>query len=387
MNTNPFLTFGGGGCNPDSRRKAGTISSKKPRQSTTNPTALVIRGLTAGGDAVEGVKARPVGRIECAQRSPEKPSLMLFILLGVILLYFGAEGLVRGSASLAARVGISPLIAGLTVVAFGTSAPELSVSVSSALTGRPDIALGNVIGSNIFNIAVILGLAAIIRPLQIHLSVIRRDIPVMIGALLVAFLLIVSGGVSRSSGIGLLVILSLYLLFTIRSAKKVQANEVDEFLEVSTIMSKSWVIDGGVLLAGLGTLLVGSRLFVDGATSLAKSLGVSDAIIGLTVVAAGTSLPELATSVVAAFRKQSDIAIGNVVGSNIFNVFCILGVTAVVAPISTSEIGIRDGLIMLVLGVLLLPFALTGRQFSRGEGAVLLGSYVVYLFFLWPAPK
>lgn len=310
---------------------------------------------------------------------------MLFILIGVVLLYFGAEGLVRGSASLASRVGISPLIAGLTIVAFGTSAPELSVSVSSALTGRPDIALGNVIGSNIFNIAVILGIAALIQPLQIHLSVIRRDIPVMIAATLIVFFLILSGGVPQVAGVGLLVGLGVYLVVTIRSAKETQVVGQGEVVEAPPLLTKSWVIDALVLVAGLGTLIVGSRLFVDGATSLAKSLGVSDAVIGLTVVAAGTSLPELATSVVAALRKQSDIAIGNVVGSNIFNVFCILGVTATVSPINSSEIGLRDGAVMLILGVVLLPFALTGRRISRGEGAVLLASYAVYLFFLWPA--
>lgn len=310
---------------------------------------------------------------------------MLFIIIGVVLLYFGAEGLVRGSASLASRVGISPLIAGLTIVAFGTSAPELSVSVSSALSGRPDIALGNVVGSNIFNIAVILGIAALIQPLQIHLSVIRRDIPVMIAASLIVFFLILSGGVPQIAGCGLLVCLGAYLLVTIRSAKETQVMGGGEVVEAPPLLSKSWLIDAVILVAGLGTLVAGSRLFVDGATSLAKSLGVSDAVIGLTVVAAGTSLPELATSVLAAFRKQSDIAIGNVVGSNIFNVFCILGITATVSPINSSEIGLLDGSAMLLLGVVLLPFALTGRRISRAEGAVLLATYGVYLFFLWPS--
>ncbi len=309
---------------------------------------------------------------------------MLLIIIGAVLLYFGAEGLVRGSASLATRVGISPLIAGLTIVAFGTSAPELSVSVSSALEGHSDIALGNVIGSNIFNIAVILGIAALIQPLQIHFAVIRRDIPVMIATSVIAFALILYGSFSRLAGLGLLLGLVLYLYFTIRSAKSVTGNAEEESIEPPPLLSKSWVIDALVLVAGLGVLLVGSRLFVDGATSFAKTLGVSDAVIGLTVVAAGTSLPELATSVVAAFRKQSDIAIGNVVGSNIFNVFCILGVTATVTPINASEIGMRDGTVMLILGVILLPFALTGRRISRGEGAVFIGIYAAYLFLLWP---
>jgi len=310
---------------------------------------------------------------------------MLFIIIGAVLLYFGAEGLVRGSASLAARAGISPLIAGLTIVAFGTSAPELSVSLSAALGGNPDISLGNVVGSNIFNIAVILGIAALIQPLKIHLNVIRRDIPVMIASSAIAFGLILYGGFSRLAGIGLFLGLIFYLISAIRSGKSESGSADEAAIDTPPLLSKSWMIDTVVLVAGLGVLLVGSRLFVDGATSLAKSWGVSDAVIGLTVVAAGTSLPELATSVVAAVRKQSDIAIGNIVGSNIFNVLCILGVTATVSPIHASGIGMLDAGVMLFLSILLLPFALTKRKISRVEGAVFIGIYSVYLFMLWPA--
>jgi cation:H+ antiporter len=309
---------------------------------------------------------------------------MLLIITGAILLYFGAQGLVRGSASLATRVGVSPLVAGLTIVAFGTSAPELSVSLSSALGGHADIALGNVIGSNIFNIAVILGIAALIQPLKIHLSVIRRDIPVMIACSAIACALIVSGSFTMIAGIGLLVGLLAYLFFTVKSEKIATQEGDSALIDAPPLLSKSWVIDSLVLLTGLGVLVCGSQLFVDGATSLAKSLGVSDAVIGLTVVAAGTSLPELATSVVAALRKQSDIAIGNVVGSNIFNILCILGVTASVTPIDTSGISFLDGCVMLSLGIILLPFALTGRSISRAEGAIFLVVYGVYLFLLWP---
>ena len=315
--------------------------------------------------------------------SPGKYS-MLSIITGAILLYFGAVGLVRGSASLATRVGISPLIAGLTIVAFGTSAPELSVSLSSALRGHADIALGNVIGSNIFNIAVILGITALIHPLQIHLSVIRRDIAVMILSSAIAFGFILYAGFSRFAGVGLLLGLILYLVSAIRSGKNVSNNSDETSINTPPLLSKSWWIDSLILMAGLGILIIGSRLFVDGATSLAKSLGVSDAVIGLTVVAAGTSLPELATSIVAALRRQSDIAIGNIVGSNIFNILCILGVTASVTPIDASEIGIRDGFVMLFLSILLLPFALTNRTISRGEGAVFIAVYAGYLFLLWP---
>ncbi len=309
---------------------------------------------------------------------------MLLIVIGAILLYLGAEGLVRGSASLATRVGVSPLVAGLTIVAFGTSAPELSVSLSSALGGHADIALGNVVGSNIFNIAIILGIAALIQPLGIHLSVIRRDVPVMVACSAIAFALILYGSFSRLSGVGLLLGLACYLFLTVRSERLASRNSEADLVEKPPLLSQSWGLDFLVLAAGLGILVFGSRLFVDGATTLAKTLGVSDAVIGLTVVAAGTSLPELATSVVAALRKQSDIAIGNVVGSNIFNVLCILGVTASVSPIDASGIELRDGCVMVLLSIILLPFALTGRRISRVEGAVFVGIYAVYLFLLWP---
>ena len=206
----------------------------------------------------------------------------------------------------------------------------------------------------------------------------------MMASSAIAFGLIIYGGFSRLAGVGLLLGLVFYLIAAIRSGRNVTGSTDAASIDTPPLLSKSWLIDSAVLVAGLGILIVGSRLFVDGATSLTKSLGVSDAVIGLTVVAAGTSLPELATSVVAAVRRQSDIAIGNVVGSNIFNVLCILGVTATVSPISASGIGMRDAGVMLFLGILLLPFAMTNRKISRGEGAVFIGIYGAYLFLLWP---
>ncbi len=332
-----------------------------------------------------------LGRIHCgnprlrtASFPSQKTSIMLFIIIGIILLYFGAEGLVRSSASLATRLGISPLIAGLTIVAFGTSAPELSVSLSAALGGNPDIAMGNVVGSNIFNIAVILGIAALIMPIKVQLSVIRRDIPVMIACSLAAFALIAYGEVTRLAGMLLFLGLAFYVVMAIRSEKRETGVADAALIDPPPLLSKNWLIDAAVLLVGLGILILGSQLFVDGATSLAEAWGVSDAIIGLTVVAAGTSLPELATSIVAAVRKQSDIAIGNIVGSNIFNVLCILGVTATVSPIHVSGIGMLDAGVMIFLSILLLPFAFTQKKISRVEGTVFLGIYGVYLFLLWP---
>ncbi|MFD2256474.1 calcium/sodium antiporter [Luteolibacter algae] len=310
---------------------------------------------------------------------------MFLIIIGGLLLFFGAEGLVRGSASLALRLGVHPLIAGLTVVAFGTSAPELSVSVSAALEGRGGIAIGNIVGSNIFNIAVILGIASLINPLGIHLDILKRDIPVLIGTSLVGMFLIASGNVTRVAGILLVIGLLIYLFFTIKAARKSFAASGAPPGEVDLQPSKSILIDLVFVAGGLALLVYGSGLFVDGATFLAKKIGISDAIIGLTIVAAGTSLPELATSVVAAFRKQSDIAIGNVVGSNIFNILCILGLTASVSgDIDSSGFELRDGLVMLGLSCLLLPFSMSGMKISRWEGSVLLLCYLGYLMVLWP---
>jgi cation:H+ antiporter len=310
---------------------------------------------------------------------------MFFILIGGILLFFGAEGLVRGSVSLALRVGIHPLVAGLTVVAFGTSAPELSVSMASAFEGRGAIAIGNIIGSNIFNIAVILGIAAMIQPMKIHLDVLKRDIPVMLVVALIGGALVASGNVTRLSGSLLFIALLGYLIYTVRAAKRDLSGEQIITEEAPKKPSASCWLDVVFVLGGLGLLVYGADMLVEGATAFAKGLGVSDAVIGLTVVAAGTSLPELATSLVAAFKKESDIAIGNVVGSNIFNILGILGLTAVVSgTMDASEIGLRDSAVMLGLSALLLPFALTGRSISRVEGLILVLCYGAYLFLLWP---
>lgn len=310
---------------------------------------------------------------------------MFLILIGGILLFFGAEGLVRGSVSLALRVGMHPLIAGLTVVAFGTSAPELSVSMASAFDGRGAIAIGNIIGSNIFNIAVILGISAMIQPMKIHLDVLKRDIPVMLVVALVGGALVASGSVTRLTGSLLFIALLGYLIYTVRAARRDLSGEQIILEESPKNPSTSCWLDVIFVLGGLGLLVYGADMFVEGATAVAKGLGVSDAIIGLTVVAAGTSLPELATSLVAAFKKESDIAIGNVVGSNIFNILGILGLTAAVSgTMDASEIGLRDSAVMLGLSAVLLPFALTGRSITRVEGLVLVLCYGGYLFLLWP---
>lgn len=308
---------------------------------------------------------------------------MLFIALGILLLYFGAEALVRGSSSVAQRAGIPPLIVGLTVVAFGTSAPELTVSLSAALTGHTDVAVGNVIGSNIFNIAVILALSALIYPPRIHVDLIRRDIPIMIVVSGLAFLCVLCGGVSRLAGCGLVAGLVIYLFASVRSSRGSDSNEVDELTSELPSQTRHPVLDWLAIGGGLALLVLGSHWFVEGATLIARSLGVSEAVIGLTIVAAGTSLPELATSVLAAFRRHSDIAVGNIVGSNIFNSLGILGLTAVVHPLHSEGVRWTDGAVMLGFSLLLLPLAFTGKRLSRTEGVVFLAGYALYMVHTW----
>lgn len=333
---------------------------------------------------------------------------ILFLLGGFVLLVAGAEALVRGAASLALRLGVSALVVGLTIVACGTSAPEMAVSVMSALDGNADIAVGNVVGSNIFNIAVILGLAAVICPIACHASFIRRETPIMIvvGALIPLFAWLgarfsgmdvpgVDGLMTRSGG-ALLVALGVgytWLLYWL--SKRENAKVAAEF-EAGVVPGETadeakrrpvWA-DVLYILAGVALLVGGSKLLVDGSIVVARAMGVSDLVIGLTIVAGGTSLPELATSLVAALRKQPDIAVGNVVGSNIFNVLFILGVTALIAPVGVShDIMVRDVPVMLAVSALCLPIMATGRRISRVEGVLLLVVYGGYLAWLLVSAK
>jgi len=328
---------------------------------------------------------------------------ILLVVSGLFLLTGGAELLVRGAASLALRLGVSSLAVGLTVVAFGTSMPEMVVSVRAALAGIGDIAVGNVVGSNIFNVAVILGVAALICPVPCHANVVRREAPIMIGVTLLLIVLAwwgaaaggapdggTAGWLSRPEGLLLAVLIVGYTSFTYLMAKRESATVVQEFEQgmpvgppEATASRRSWLWDGLLIAAGLVLLIVGAQCLVDGAVTIARALGVSELVIGLTIVAAGTSMPELATSVVAALRHQPDISLGNVVGSNIFNVLGILGVTAVIQPLRFSpEVLHRDLPFALLLAVLCVPLMYTGRRLSRLEGAGLLILYVGYLALL-----
>ncbi len=310
------------------------------------------------------------------------------LIAGLVLLVAGAEALVRGASKIAAVVGISPLVIGLTIVAFGTSSPELAVSIGSALDGQSDIALGNVVGSNIFNVLFILGVSALITPLVVAQQLVRLDVPIMIGASLLVMLFGWDGSIAKWEGIVLVVIGIWYTVFLIRQSKNEKRKAVledyqEEYAEdpksTSTWLQIIFVV------VGLALLVLGSRFLVDSAVAIAQSLGVSELVIGLTIIAAGTSLPEVATSVLASIRKQEDIAVGNVVGSNIFNILIILGLTAIIAPggvpVNPAAMSL-DVPFMIAVAVACLPLFFTGYRIDRWEGFVFLGYYVAYTAYL-----
>ncbi|MGR2738039.1 calcium/sodium antiporter [Billgrantia sp. Q4P2] len=308
---------------------------------------------------------------------------LLMLLIGLALLIAGAEGLVQGASRLAARLGISPLIVGLTVVAFGTSAPELVVSLKAAFAGQAGIAMGNVVGSNIFNVLFILGVSALIVPLAVAHQLIRLDIPLMIGLSLIVFLMAADGHIGRLEG-GLLVLgLVAYTGFLLwQGRRQAPATEPATGGEEKP---HHWARDALFVVGGLAMLVAGSRLFVDAAVVLATWLGVSDQVIGLTLVAAGTSLPEVVTSILAALRGQRDIAVGNVVGSNVFNLLGVLGLTGLLAPagIAVTEAMLSLDLpVMIAVAIACLPICLTASAISRWEGAILLGYYMAYTAYL-----
>ncbi len=318
---------------------------------------------------------------------------LLWFVLGLIALVAGAELLVRGASRLALSFGISPLVVGLTVVAFGTSAPEMAVSVQSAWSGQVDIALGNVVGSNIFNVLVILGLSALITPLVVHQQVIRQEVPVMIGVSLLLWALALDGGIGRGEGLLLAGLVVAYTILLIRQSRRetaaVQAEVEAEYAESFDRPRPGWRDHWGaqvlLILVGLALLLLGSRWLVEAAVEFARHLGVSELVIGLTIVAAGTSLPEVATSVMAAIRGERDIAVGNVVGSNIFNILSVLGFSAIVAP---AELAVAPALlavdlpVMVAVAVACLPVFFTGARVARWEGLLFLLLYAAYSGYL-----
>lgn len=317
---------------------------------------------------------------------------LIFFIIGLVLLIVGAEVLVRGAARLAAAFGIPPLVIGLTVVAFGTSSPELAVSVQSAWAGQPDLAVGNVLGSNIFNVLLILGLSALITPLAVSRQLVRLDVPIMI--LCSALLLVFAQDrvIGRVDGAILAVGLVAYVLFQIIQARKEKSSAEaggDFEAEFGTAAKggKALIINLLFVAVGLAMLVVGSRWLVDGAVMLARAMGVNELVIGLTIVAAGTSLPEVATSVIAAMKGERDIAVGNVVGSNIFNILCVLGLSSLAAPagLPVSESALNfDMWVVLAVAVACLPiFFTSGYMIRRWEGLLFLGYYVAYTLYLF----
>lgn len=308
---------------------------------------------------------------------------IVFILASLVILYFGAEWLVSGASSLAVRLGVPVIVVGLTVVAYGTSAPELVVSLQGALEGRGGIAAGNVVGSNIFNLCVILAVAAMFKPIHAKIRMLRADIPIMILVALAGFLVLMDGRISRVEGVILLIASVSYTVANYLQARRAKPDEIAEVAPEVPAPAPFWLVLLK-LVGGLVTLIIGSRLLVVGSVGIAELWGVSEAIIGLTIISAGTSMPELATSVVAARKGESDIALGNVVGSSIFNVLFILGAAATVSPFAAEGITRVDLWVMVGSSLILWPIIWTGRRITRLEGGVFLAIYGTYLWFLWP---
>jgi cation:H+ antiporter len=315
---------------------------------------------------------------------------------GLILLVIGGELLVRGAVRFAERLGVSPLVIGLTLVGFGTSAPELVTSVQAAINNSPGIAFGNVVGSNISNLLLILGASALITPILVQSSALRRDASIMVAATAVFAALSPLLHFDRVVGSVFIVALGSYIYLAFRQEslatqehgaaydKGLAAQETDPALMPNAAHSGTVVPALLTAFAGLGIVVLGGYLLVNGAVSLARSFGVSETIIGLTIVAVGTSLPELVTSLVAAIRREADVAFGNIIGSNIYNTLGIAGVTALIAPSQVpEEIASFDNIVMVAVSLLVVLFAYTGRKIARWEGGVLIAGYVGYVWWLW----
>lgn len=307
------------------------------------------------------------------------------LLVGLVVLTVGSDLLVRGASRLALALGVTPLIVGLTVVAFGTSAPELAVSLQGALSGQADVALGNVVGSNIFNVLVILGLSAIIAPLAVDRSLLRVDVPLMILGCLATYAFARDGVISRPEGVILFTGIIGYTWRAIRHGRAAGVESVDGVdVEAPRSMAQT-AREVAFMIAGLVCMVLGARWFVSGGVELARLLGMSELLIGLTIVAAGTSLPEVATSVMATLRGERDIAVGNAIGSNIFNIFSVLGAASAISPTGVrvaADALVIDIPVMIGAALLCFPILFTNRTISRVEGAILLGCYGLYLTYL-----
>ena len=315
-------------------------------------------------------------------------TIVLMFIGGLVALVLGAGWLVRGAAKLALSFGISPLVVGLTVVAFGTSAPELAVSAGAVLDGKVDIAIGNVVGSNILNVLLILGASAVITPLVVHLQLIRQEVPIMIAASVALLLMMLEGVVATWESALLVGAMVIYTVFLVWQSRRQSASADAEFegeVDLNSTWDRHWSVQLGLILLGLVALVTGSHFLVEAAVTTAKQWGVSDVVIALTIVALGTSLPEIATSVTAALKGQRDMAVGNVVGSNTFNILGCLGISGM---LSTSGLVVAESVIhfdawvMLAVALACLPIFISGREIARWEGVVFLLYYAAYTAYL-----
>ena len=315
-------------------------------------------------------------------------TIVLMFIGGLVALVLGAGWLVRGAAKLALSFGISPLVVGLTVVAFGTSAPELAVSAGAVLDGKVDIAIGNVVGSNILNVLLILGASAVITPLVVHLQLIRQEVPIMIAASVALLLMMLDGVVATWESALLVGAMVIYTVFLVWQSRRQRASADAEFegeVDLNSTWDRHWSVQLGLILLGLVALVTGSHFLVEAAVTTAKQWGVSDVVIALTIVALGTSLPEIATSVTAALKGQRDMAVGNVVGSNTFNILGCLGISGM---LSTSGLVVAESVIhfdawvMLAVALACLPIFISGREIARWEGVVFLLYYAAYTAYL-----
>lgn len=318
---------------------------------------------------------------------------LLFCIIGFVMLYYGAEWLVKGSSSLARSLGITPIVIGLTVVAFGTSAPELVVSVVSSIQGKSMIAVGNVVGSNICNIALVLGISAAFQPITCHYSVIRRDIPIMLGVSFYLLVLSLNSELGRFEGATLFggIILYTYFNYSVAMKESKQGSSEENVITESAVEETEYLTSRSkqivLILVGIAGVVAGAQIVVDSAVKIMTMLGVSEKFIGLTIVAFGTSLPELATSVVAASRKEMDISIGNLVGSNVFNILSVLGAASLIRPISIPGGFIESGLMidyLVMIFTSFLPWLMMRKTFTvtRKDGFILLSCYVGYITYL-----
>jgi cation:H+ antiporter len=308
---------------------------------------------------------------------------IVLLIIGLIVLIIGGDYLVRGSSSIALRLHLSPLVVGLTIVAFGTSAPELLISIQSALKGSPDIAMGNVVGSNICNLALVLGITAVVNPVKVQLNSIRVDWPVTMGSSILLYLMVLEGMLTAVEGIIFVIALIIYIVFIVTNSRKAvkSAKLKLDLPNLPDAPKKQIWKDIFFIIIGCVALFFGSEWFVISAKDLALSLGVEERVVGLTIVALGTSLPELVTAAVASYKGESDLALGNLMGSNIFNILSILGITAIIQPISVHEVILNKDIIwMLMITLMILPLMIVRREVGRGDGTVLLIVYAVYIY-------